>query len=302
MELDKLETILNSLYSKETCYPECRNQWNDDNKTLGHCAIVALIINDYFGGYICKMKVNNISHYFNLIDGEIVDLTSEQFKINDISYANYIIKTREDVLMDEDTKKRYEILKLKVKLSLIDEKIHNCNMCLEMIEKFPNSKTVSFGKQKDIVILGEAPANNGWRKSGIAWYDTNHKLLPSGVVLQKLLNLINLTIEDTFFLEAIKCYPLDRKYLNKCGNNCKKFLFMQLEEINPKVILSLGDSATKTILDFKYKKFSDVVGKVFDVNGFKVIPIYHPSPISPLSYKGNEEIFKNLNLKDIGIF
>ncbi len=302
MELDKLETILNSLYSKETCYPECRNQWNDDNKTLGHCAIVALIINDYFGGYICKIKVNNISHYFNLIDGEIVDLTSEQFKINDISYANYVIKTREDVLMNEDTKKRYEILKLKIKLCLIDEEIHNCDMCLEMIEKFPNSKTVSFGKQKDIVILGEAPAKNGWRKSGIAWYDTNHKLLPSGVVLQKLLNLINLTIEDTFFLEAIKCYPLDRKYLNKCGNNCKKFLFMQLEEINPKVILSLGDSATKTILDFKYKKFSDVVGKVFDVNGFKVIPIYHPSPISPLSYKGNEGIFKNLNLKDIGIF
>ena len=302
MELDKLETILNSLYSKETCYPECRNQWNDDNKTLGHCAIVALIINDYFGGYICKIKVNNISHYFNLIDGEIVDLTSEQFKINDISYANYVIKTREDVLMNEDTKKRYEILKLKIKLCLIDEEIHNCDMCLEMIEKFPNSKTVSFGKQKDIVIIGEAPANNGWRKSGIAWYDTNNKLLPSGVVLQKLLNLINLTIEDTFFLEAIKCYPLDRKYLNKCGNNCKKFLFMQLEEINPKVILSLGDSATKAILDFKYKKFSDVVGKVFDVNGFKVIPIYHPSPISPLSYKGNEEIFKNLNLKDIGIF
>ena len=302
MKLDKLEKILINIYSKETCYPDCKEQWNIDNKTLGHCAIVALIINDYFGGYICKIKVNSISHYFNLIDGEIVDLTSEQFKINDISYANYVIKTRKDVLMNEDTKKRYEILKLKIKLCLIDEEIHNCDMCLEMIEKFPNSKTVSFGKQKDIVILGEAPANNGWRKSGIAWYDTNHKLLPSGVVLQKLLNLINLTIEDTFFLEAIKCYPLDRKYLNKCGNNCKKFLFMQLEEINPKVILSLGDSATKTILDFKYKKFSDVVGKVFDVNGFKVIPIYHPSPISPLSYKGNEGIFKNLNLKDIGIF
>ena len=50
------------------------------------------------------------------------------------------------------------------------------------------------------------------------------------------------------------------------------------------------------------KKFFDVVGKVFDVNGFKVIPIYHPSPISPLSFKGNEEIFKNMNLKEIGKF
>ena len=78
------------------------------------------------------------------------------------------------------------------RLKKIDEEIFKCNLCDKMVEKFPNSKTVSIGKSHDIVILGEAPANNGWRKSGIAWYDTNHKLLPSGVVLQKLLNLINL--------------------------------------------------------------------------------------------------------------
>ena len=165
-----------------------------------------------------------------------------------------------------------------------------------MIEKFPNSKTVSIGKRNDIVILGEAPANNGWRKSGIAWYDINHKLLPSGVVLQKLLDEINLKIEDIYFLESIKCYPKNRTYLSKCSKNCKKYLFKQLEIINPKVVLSLGDFATKSILDIKYKKFSDVVGKEFIVNGYKVIPIYHPSPISPLSYKGNIEIFKNLDI------
>ena len=302
MKLDKLEKILINIYSKETCYPDCKGQWNIDNKTLGHCAIVALLINDYFGGDICKIKVNGISHYFNIINDKIIDFTSDQFKVDKIDYSNYVIKTRDEVLNNEDTNERYQLLKLKVKLNLIDEKIQNCSLCSNMVEKFPNSKTVSFGKQKDVVILGEAPANNGWRKSGIAWYDINHKLLPSGVVLQKLLNLINLTIEDTYFMEAIKCYPIDRKYLNKCSINCKKFLFMQLEEIKPKVILSLGDSATRTILDVKYKKFSDVVGKVFDVNGYKIIPIYHPSPISPLSYKGNEEIFKNLNLQDITNF
>ena len=179
-----------------------------------------------------------------------------------------------------------------MQLSDIDNEIHKCNMCNDMIEKFPNSKIVSIGKIS--VILGEAPANNGWRKSGIAWYDMNHKLLPSGVVLQKLLYEINLKIEDTYFLEAIKCYPKDRKYLNKCSENCKKYLFKQLELIKPKVVLSLGDAATKSILNIKYKKFSDVVGKMFNVNGYKVIPIYHPSPISPLSYKGNIEIFKNI--------
>lgn len=302
MKLDKLEKILINIYSKETCYPDCKEQWNIDNKTLGHCAIVALLINDYFGGNICKIKINGISHYFNIINDKIIDFTSDQFKVDKIDYSNYVIKTREEVLNNEDTNERYQLLKLKVKLNLIDEKIQNCSLCSNMVEKFPNSKTVSFGKQKDVVILGEAPANNGWRKSGIAWYDINHKLLPSGVVLQKLLNLINLTIEDTYFIEAIKCYPIDKKYLNKCSINCKKFFFMQLEEIKPKVILSLGYSATRTILDVKYKRFSDVVGKVFDVNGYKVIPIYHPSPISPLSYKGNEEIFKNLNLQDITNF
>lgn len=302
MKLDKLEKILINIYSKETCYPDCKEQWNIDNKTLGHCAIVALLINDYFGGNICKIKINGISHYFNIINDKIIDFTSDQFKVDKIDYSNYVIKTRDEVFNNEDTNERYQLLKLKVKLNLIDEKIQNCSLCSNMVEKFPNSKTVSFGKQKDVVILGEAPANNGWRKSGIAWYDINHKLLPSGVVLQKLLNLINLTIEDTYFIEAIKCYPIDKKYLNKCSINCKKFLFMQLEEIKPKVILSLGYSATRTILDVKYKRFSDVVGKVFDVNGYKIIPIYHPTPISPLSYKGNEEIFKNLNLQDITNF
>ena len=146
-------------------------------------------------------------------------------------------------------------------LEEIDKQIHNCNLCDGMVEKFPNSKTVSKGREKDIVILGEAPANNGWRKSGIAWYDVNHKLLPSGVVLQKLLDIINLTIEDTYFLEAIKCFPKDRKYLKKCNNNCKKYLLQQLSVINSKAVLALGDSATKAILEIKYNKFSEIVGK-----------------------------------------
>ena len=181
-------------------------------------------------------------------------------------------------------------------LLLIDSEIHKCNLCGDMIEKFPNSKTVSIGNSSDIVILGEAPANNGWRKSGRAWYDVNNKLLPSGVVLEKLLKEINLKIEDTYFLEAIKCFPKDRKYLNKCSVNCKKYLLKQLDIIKPKVILALGDAATKSILDIKYNKFSEVVGNTYHVNEYRVIPIYHPSPVSPMSYKGNIDIFRNINL------
>ena len=179
-------------------------------------------------------------------------------------------------------------------LNDLDKEIHKCSLCNNMVEKFPNSNTVSIGKKSDIVILGEAPANNGWRKSGIAWYDENHKLLPSGVVLQILLKTIDYTLDDIYFLEAIKCFPKDRKYLKECSDNCRKYLLEQLKLIDPQIILTLGDAATRSLLNFKYSKFGDVVGQCYDYNGYDVIPIYHPSPISPLSYNGNEKIFENV--------
>jgi uracil-DNA glycosylase family 4 len=182
-------------------------------------------------------------------------------------------------------------------LNSIDNEIAKCTLCKNLVEHFPNSKTISIGKNNDILILGEAPANNGWRKSGKAWYDINNKLLPSGVVMQKLLDELNIKLEDTYFLEAIKCYPKERKNLNICSKNCKIFLFKQIKEINPKIVLSLGDSATKTILDIKYKNFKDIVGKEYNADGVIVIPIYHPSPISPMSYKGNIPIFKKIKEK-----
>lgn len=176
----------------------------------------------------------------------------------------------------------------------IDNKIKRCILCDCMVEKFENDATVSIGNKSEIVIIGEAPANNGWRKSGIAWHDENHNLIPSGIVLQKLLNIIDYTLEDAYFLEAIKCYPKNRKYLKECSDNCRKYLLEQLLIINPKIILTLGDIATKSLLNIKYSKFGTVAGHCFNFNGYEVIPIYHPSPVSPLSYNGNADIFEKV--------
>ena len=294
-ELLEFKKLLRNCYSIETTHPSCTKDYEKHDMSYGQCAITALLVYDKFKGKLCKTTVNGISHYFNIINDEIIDLTKEQFE-NDIDYKNYKEKSYEDLLKNENTKERYLKLRELLELSQIDMQISKCNLCQNMVEHFPNSKTVSLGKTHDVVILGEAPANNGWRKSKIAWYDINKKLLPSGVIMQKLLNIINLELSDTYFLEAIKCYPKDRKYLNKCGKNCKNFLIKQLETIKPKVVLSLGDAATKTILKVKYKKFSEIVGKEFYVDGIKIIPIYHPSPISPLSYKGNIPIFEKLKI------
>ncbi len=109
-------------------------------------------------------------------------------------------------------------------LKQIDEKVYTCKSCDKLVDKFPNDSTVFLGKDNDIVLVGEAPANNGWRKSHKLWCDMNGKVLPSGVVLQKLLDIIDRNIFETTFLESVKCYPLERKNLKTCSNNCKNII------------------------------------------------------------------------------
>ncbi len=68
----------------------------------------------------------------------------------------------------------------------------------------------------------------------------------------------------------------------------------QLEILNPKLIITLGKFPTRNLLNFKFINFADVVGNIYEVNGYKILPIYHPSPISPKSYKDNVPIFEKL--------
>lgn len=179
-------------------------------------------------------------------------------------------------------------------LNNIDNQVHNCYSCKGLVEKFPNSKTIHLGLNNDIVLIGEAPANNGWRKSGMLWKDPSGKILPSGVILQKLFDIINKDIFETTFLESVKCYPLERKNLKICSANCKNIMMKQLEILSPKIIITLGEFPTRNLLNFKFKKFADVVGNIYEIDGYKILPIYHPSPISPKSYNGNVPIFEKI--------
>ncbi len=295
MNIEKVKDILLECYSKDLCYPKIQYGWNDDNKCFGMCAITSLIINDYFGGDICKIYVDEVSHYYNLIAGDIVDLTSSQFNCN-VDYKNYKIIDREKILTD-DTKQRYNLLKKRLVnklLNQVDEEVFNCKSCDKLVDKFPNDTTVFLGKDNDIVLVGEAPANNGWRKSHKLWCDINGKVLPSGVVLQKLFDIIDRNIFETTFLESVKCYPLERKNLKMCSKNCKDIMLKQLMILNPKLIITLGEFPTRNLLNFKFEKFADVVGNIYEINGYKILPIYHPSPISPKSYLGNVPIFEKI--------
>lgn len=295
MNIKNIQKVLLECYSKDLYYPKVQCDWNENNRCFGMCAITSLIINDYFGGDICKIYVDGISHYFNLIENNIVDLTKDQFN-REMDYKDYKIMDREKILTD-DTKNRYITLKARLinkLLRQVDKKVYSCKSCDKLVDKFPDDVTVFLGKDNDIVLVGEAPANNGWRKSHKLWIDLNGKVLPSGLVLQKLFDIIDRNIFETTFLESVKCYPLERKNLKTCSSNCKNIMLEQLKILNPKLIITLGEFPTRNLLDFKFNKFADVVGKIYEVNDYKILPIYHPSPISPKSYTGNIPIFEKL--------
>ena len=295
MNIKNIQKVLLECYSKDLCYPKVQCDWNENNRCFGMCAITSLIINDYFGGDICKIYVDGISHYFNLIENNIVDLTKDQFN-REMDYKDYKIMDREKILTD-DTKNRYVTLKARLinkLLRQVDKKVYSCKSCDKLVDKFPDDVTVFLGKDNDIVLVGEAPANNGWRKSHKLWIDLNGKVLPSGLVLQKLFDIIDRNIFETTFLESVKCYPHERKNLKTCSSNCKNIMLEQLKILNPKLIITLGEFPTRNLLDFKFNKFADVVGKIYEVNDYKILPIYHPSPISPKSYTGNIPIFEKL--------
>ena len=174
----------------------------------------------------------------------------------------------------------------------IEQIIKNCNKCGDLQK--PACNSFQIGKST-ILVIGESPAKDGWLKSGKAFYNEQGKLQATGKILDKLLNLCNMTIKDISFTECCKCHINDRTQLDKCSENCKEYLLRQIKYSDCKIILTMGLYPTQILLNQKIKKFANIVGNKYKFLNKIVIPIYHCSPINPLSYKGNEQIFKNLS-------
>lgn len=121
MDLKYLQELLNRCYTKELCYPKVSQNWSKNNKCYGMCTITALILNDYFSGKLGKIYVEDISHYFNIINDKVVDFTSSQFGY-EVNYSNYELVDRHIMLQNENTKLRYQMLKSQLEKLLQQEK------------------------------------------------------------------------------------------------------------------------------------------------------------------------------------
>lgn len=89
--------------------------WSPENPELGQCAVTALVVQDGYGGKLKRGLANGVSHYWNEINGEVIDLTRAQF-LEPIEITDESERERDYVLSYPATVARYNILKERIRI------------------------------------------------------------------------------------------------------------------------------------------------------------------------------------------
>jgi uracil-DNA glycosylase family 4 len=180
-------------------------------------------------------------------------------------------------------------------------KTHVC----DNIKEFPLDKLYQKGTGlgKKVLILGESPAPNGWIISGKACYKPDGKILPTGKRLNELLKPMELSVEICGFTEICKCFVSKRTELESCSKKCWPILIRQIENNDYNLLVVLGVKTTEILSKIIQKKLT--MGSIQDIEinnkKYKILPIFHPSPINPTGHSKNIDVFTKLqdNIKAI---
>jgi len=160
-------------------------------------------------------------------------------------------------------------------LAALRDAVSGCTRC-------PLSATrtqVVFGSGSgtaDLMFVGEAPGFHE-DKQGVPFVGA------AGQLLGKLLECIGLTRDDVFVANVLKCRPPGNRDPQPDEiSACAPWLDRQLELIRPRVIVTLGNFATKLLLDTK-AGITRLRGQQFPFERAGIdavlIPTLHPSAV-----------------------
>lgn len=117
----------------------------------------------------------------------------------------------------------------------------------------------------------------------------------AGKLLEELLAYVGLSREEVFITNVVKCRPPDNRDPRKSEiETCNPYLQRQIRLIRPKIMCTLGNHATKTIIG--KTGITKIHGKKFEKDGRTVVPLYHPAAglYDPNKIPEMKEDFKNL--------
>jgi uracil-DNA glycosylase len=154
---------------------------------------------------------------------------------------------------------------------------HQANGCTNCPQLAATRTTVVFGNgnaDADLMFVGEAPGANEDRQ-GLPFVGQAGKLLDT------LLGEIGLVRADVFVCNVLKCRPPGNRDPHPAEiDACQQYLLRQVELIEPKVICTLGNFATKLLR-------GDPIGitrlhgreevRVIGRRAVRLYPIFHPA-------------------------
>jgi uracil-DNA glycosylase len=158
--------------------------------------------------------------------------------------------------------------------STLEELAADASTCMRC--RLANGRTqVVFGTgnpHADVMFIGEGPGYHE-DKQGEPFVGA------AGQLLTKLLGEIGLAREDVYITNCVRCRPPgNRDPLPDELEACRPYVTGTLDLVQPKVIITLGNFATRVILD-RQVSITRVRGQRFEVDGRAVIPTFHPAAI-----------------------
>ncbi len=144
-----------------------------------------------------------------------------------------------------------------------------CTRC-RLAEGRTNVVWAAGNLDSDLLFIGEAPGFHE-DQQGIPFVGA------AGQLLDKLLAEIGLDRSRAAIVNVLKCRPPNnRDPLPDEIDTCRPYLEAQLEHMRPKVIVTLGNFATRFILE-EQVGITKVRGQMYDRRGAVVIPTFHPA-------------------------
>jgi uracil-DNA glycosylase family 4 len=124
----------------------------------------------------------------------------------------------------------------------------------------------------DLMFIGEGPGYHE-DKQGEPFVGA------AGQLLNRMLAEIGTRREDVYIANVVKCRPPgNRDPLPDEIEACSPWLAEQVELIDPHIVVTLGNFATRYILD-RPASISRVRGQRFNWRGRSVIPTFHPAAV-----------------------
>jgi DNA polymerase len=126
--------------------------------------------------------------------------------------------------------------------------------------------------EADLLFIGEAPGMHEDRQG-------EPFVGAAGQLLTRMLDEIGLTREQVYIANILKCRPPGNRdpRPDEIGS-CTPWLIEQISLIQPRVIVTLGNFATKFVLQTQ-RGITSMRGSVYPWHGRQVIPTFHPAAI-----------------------